>query len=205
MCNQQIKSQISPSTCRYQPSARAEFPPATKLVAVMSSKYITVDETKATSLEGAKILAKQHEGLHWKVHRKCPGHAYQGTAVFQCNSHVNCPRLLRVALIRGVYCIQVRGDHSTEVNVYARSNSSCTFDEQALLKFGLDSGGKPGGIHSAMTKEMSSVLKLQGKDPLKHKRDEGGLKGARVYVSGVYQVRISKYQSVYQTTRGTQP
>ena len=83
--------------------------------------------------------------------------------------------------------------------MYARSNSSCTFDEQARLQFGLDSGGKPGGIHSAMTKEVSRMLKLQGKDPLKHKRDEGGLKGARVYVSGVYQVRISKYQSVYQT------
>ena len=170
----------------------------------MSSKYITVDETKATSLAEAKILAKQHEGLHWKVHRKNPG-VRGTTAIFQCNSHVNCPRLLRVALIRGVYCNQVRGDHSTEVNLYARSNSSCTFDEQKLLKFGLDSGGKPGGIHSAMTKEMSRVLKLQGKDPLKHKRDEGGLKGARVYVSGVYQVRIRKYQSVYQTTRGTQP
>jgi hypothetical protein len=54
------------------------------------------------------------------------------------------------------------------------------------LQFGLDSGGKPGGIHAAMTKEMSRMLKLQGKDPLKHKRDEGGLKGAHVYVSGVY-------------------
>jgi hypothetical protein len=172
----------------------------------MNSKYITVDETKATSLAEAKILAKQHEGLHWKVHRKAPGTKSKGTAVFQCNSHVNCPRLLRVACIQGIYYLQVKGgDHSSEVNVYARSNSSCTFDEQKLLKFGLDSGGKPGGIHSAMTKEVSSVLKLQGKDPLKHKRDEGGLKGARVYVSGVYQVRISKYQSVYQTTRGTQP
>ena len=158
----------------------------------MNSKYITVDDTNATSLAEAKILAKQHEGLHWKVHRKCPGHAYQGTAVFQCNSHVNCPRLLRVACIQGIYYLQVKGgDHSSEVNVYARSNSSCTFEEQKLLKFGLDSGGKPGGIHSAMTKEVSSMLKLQGKDPLKHKRDEGGLKGARVYVSGVYQVRIS--------------
>ena len=37
-----------------------------------------------------------------------------------------------------------------------------------------------------MTKEVSRKLKLQGKDPLQHKRDEGGLKGARVYVSGVY-------------------
>jgi hypothetical protein len=170
----------------------------------MSSKYITVDGTNATSLAEARILAKQHEGLHWKVNRKSPGNSSQGTAIFQCNSHVNCPRLLRVALIRGVYYIQVRGDHSTEVNLYARSNSSCTFEEQAQLQFGLDSGGKPGGIHSAMTKEVSSMLKLQGKDPLKHKRDEGGLKGARVYVSGVYQVRIRKYQSVYQTTRGTQ-
>ena len=63
MCNQQKKSHISPSTRRYQPSARAESPPATKLVAVMSSKYITVDETQATSLAEAKILATQHEGL----------------------------------------------------------------------------------------------------------------------------------------------
>ena len=87
MCNQQKKSHISPSTRRYQPSARAESPPATKLVAVMSSKYITVDETQATSLAEAKILATQHEGLHWKMHRKAPGTKSKGTAVFQCNSH----------------------------------------------------------------------------------------------------------------------
>ena len=67
----------------------------------MSSKYITVDGTNATSLAEARILAKQHEGLHWKVNRKSPGNSSQGTAIFQCNSHVNCPRLLRVALIRG--------------------------------------------------------------------------------------------------------
>ena len=54
MSNQQKKSHISPSTRRYQPSARAEFPRATKLVAVMNSKYITVDETKATSLHYAE-------------------------------------------------------------------------------------------------------------------------------------------------------
>ena len=58
--------------------------------------------------------------------------------------------------------------HSTEVNLYARSNSSCTFDEEARLRFGLNVGGKPGGIHSALTKEVSRKLKLQGKDPLKH-------------------------------------
>ena len=75
----------------------------------MSSKYITVDETKATSLAEAKILAKQHEGLHWKVHRKAPGTKSKGTAVFQCNSHVNCPRLLRVACIQGIYYLQVKG------------------------------------------------------------------------------------------------
>ena len=75
----------------------------------MSSKYITVDGTNATSLAEAKILAKQHEGLHWKVNRKSPGNSSQGTAIFQCNSHVNCPRLLRVACIQGVYYLQVRG------------------------------------------------------------------------------------------------
>ena len=74
----------------------------------MSSKYITVDETKATSLAEAKILAKQHEGLHWKVHRKNPG-VRGTTAIFQCNSHVNCPRLLRVACIQGIYYLQVNG------------------------------------------------------------------------------------------------
>ena len=204
MCNQQTNPTFRRPRVGISLSAFRARRVSAKYITFMSSKYITVDDTQATSLAEAKILAKQHEGLHWKVHRKNPG-VRGTTAIFQCNSHVNCPRLLRVALIRGVYCIQVRGDHSTEVNLYARSNSSCTFDEQKLLKFGLDSGGKPGGIHSAMTKEMSSVLKLQGKDPLKHKRDEGGLKGARVYVSGVYQVRIRKYQSVYQTTRGTQP
>ena len=95
----------------------SRFPPATKLVAVMSSKYTTVDETQATSLAEAKILAKQHEGLHWKVHRKNPG-VTGTTAIFQCNSHVHCPRLLRVACIQGVYYLQVKGgDHSTEVNL----------------------------------------------------------------------------------------
>ena len=74
----------------------------------MSSKYITVDDTQATSLAEAKILAKQHEGLHWKVHRKNPG-VRGTTAIFQCNSHVNCPRLLRVACIQGVYHLQREG------------------------------------------------------------------------------------------------
>jgi hypothetical protein len=60
----------------------------------------------------------------------------------------------------------VRGDHSTEVNLYARKNSACTFDEQARLQFGLDSGGKPGGIHSAMTKKVTRMLMLQGKDSI---------------------------------------
>ena len=73
----------------------------------MSCKYITVDETQATSLAEANILAKQHDGLHWKVNRSNPGHTSNGTAVFQCNSQVNCPSKaalrVRLACIPGVY------------------------------------------------------------------------------------------------------
>ena len=58
-------------------------------------------------------------------------------------------------------------------------DSILTVDQEKLLSFALNQGGKPAGIRVAMTKQkMEELLQSSGVDPLLHKEQMGGLIGA---------------------------
>jgi hypothetical protein len=58
-----------------------------------------------------------------------------------------------------------------------RANSTLTVDQEKLLSFALDQGGKPAGIRVALTKQKMEELQSAGVDPLLLKDPMGGLIG----------------------------
>ena len=96
---------------------------------------------------------------------------------FQCNGHEDCERELRVVKVNYIYMIQGRGKHSGPPKGKKRVNSILTVDQEKMLSFALDQGGKPAGIRVAMTKQKMQELEGAGADPFLHKEDMGGLIG----------------------------
>ena len=91
----------------------------------------------------------------------------------------DCKRELRVVKVDHIYMIQGRGKHSASPKgIKKRVNSILTVDQEKLLSFALNQGGKPAGIRVAMTKQkMEELLQSSGVDPLLHKEQMGGLIG----------------------------
>jgi hypothetical protein len=66
----------------------------------------------------------------------------------------DCKRELRVVKVDHIYMIQGRGKHSAfPKGIKKRVNSILTVDQEKLLSFALNQGGKPAGIRVAMTKQ----------------------------------------------------
>ena len=129
------------------------------------------------SMQEAKQVGRKLEGGRWKWSTNGPGDGKR-FARFDCNAHKDCERKMRVKMVEGIgFEVELKGKHSDEANQYARANSTLTFDEQARLREGMDSGSKPAGVLKSMTKVKIHELRGQGEDPLDHKRPEGGLEG----------------------------
>ena len=86
--------------------------------------------------------------------------------------------------------------HTAEPTLKRRANSILNWDDEAALRKGVEYGNTPGQVHVSLSKEEIKRLKAAGEDILRHKREEGGLKGAQTrrchvcHVSCVYSALI---------------
>ena len=136
-------------------------------------EWNSTDLEEAESLKGAKQVLKKAGG-QWKQGAK-HGNGVT-TAVLQCNSHVSCGRYCMIRrAANAMFQIWMRGDHAEEDKLKKRKNSILNFEEEYALRTGCDSGNTPGTVLATMTKEKEKKLRDEGKDPLEHKRKEGGL------------------------------
>ena len=127
-------------------------------------------------MKEGQALLKTLEGGMWKWHVTHPGNG-RTRANFQCNGHEACERELRVVNVNEVYMIQGRGEHGEIPKGKKRANSILTMEQEKLLRFALDQGGRPAGVRVAMTKQKMKELEAAGADPFLHKEDMGGLIG----------------------------
>jgi hypothetical protein len=137
--------------------------------------WLTEDAGPFGTMVEGKAAAKSREERRWKW-ASSPGDGKK-FAVFVCNAHKDCGRLVRVMLTDGNFWVQSKGDHAEERSDKKRSNSTLTFAEDVALRTAVDSGSRPAGHRVAMTKIKSTELKALGEDPLNHKLPDGGLKG----------------------------
>ena len=121
-------------------------------------------------------------------------------AVFRCNMHLNCPKLVRAAKCDNEFILQEKGEHAEELNQYKRKNSALTLEQERILKVAADSGGKPAGVLVSLSKTKMKEMRAAGLNPLdkKHKREDGGLIGTlhRVCINSVSTVYQRMYHSV---------
>jgi len=127
-------------------------------------------------MKEGQALLKTLEGGMWKWHVTNPGNSRM--ANFQCNGHEDCERELRVVKVNDVYMIQGRGSHGQIPKEKKRANSTLSVQQEKLMLFSHDQGGRPAGIRVAMTKQKMEELEGAGADPYLHKEDMGGLIGA---------------------------
>ena len=75
------------------------------------------------------------------------------------------------------YRLQIKGEHTTERNDWARTNSALTFAEEDFVGTMVNAGVLPAAMRAALTKEKEEELLAMGKDPSDHKNADGGLQG----------------------------
>ena len=144
-------------------------------------------------MKDAQKLAKVEPPGKWKW-AASPGDGRR-FSVFACNAHIKCPLVMSVAAVGDSYYLQFKGEHAVEENTRARKNSAMTFAEEATLKQGANMGAKPAQVLVSLTVDKKEQLQREGKDPLQHKRKEGGLEGAR-------ESRITSVLGMYQDVSG---
>ena len=93
-------------------------------------------------MKEGQTLLKTLEGGMWKWHVTQPGDG-RTRSNFQCNGHEDCKRELRVVQVNDVYMIQGRGSHGVIPKERKRANSTLTVQQEKLVRFALDQGGKP--------------------------------------------------------------
>ena len=100
--------------------------------------------------------------------------------VLQCNAHIACG--LRVRAVRqsnGCFAFESSGEHSDQVNVRLRKNSSMTHAQTAFANAAFrGTGAKPAEVRVGLTTTKEGELGKVGIDPLSTKDAEGGLAGA---------------------------
>ena len=162
---------------------------------ISSQEWLPVGAQDHESMEGGQQQLKTLEGGRWKWQRKYPGDGVT-KSVFICNGHDNCKRELRVVKVDHIYMIQGRGKHSASPKGKKRVNSTLTVDQEKLLCFALDQGGRPAGIRVAMTKQKMKELEAAGADPFLNKEDMGGLIGALLsMMASIHPPKPSRYVS----------
>ena len=146
----------------------------------------------APSMKSAKMALRKSGDGKWKT-AKQPGN---GTtwSVMRCNAHLDCAHFRAIKKVgAALFCIFEKGLHTVEPTLKRRANSILNWDDETALRSGVTMGNTPGQVHVSLSKEETKRLKAAGEDILKHKRDEGGYKGAqthRPYVSYVHSACI---------------
>ena len=117
-----------------------------------------------------------HVKGRWKSYRRNPGNTY-GT-IYQCSAHKDCPRLQKVCFVDlACYRRFVANEHSSELNNKRRSNATFTEAQLAYTINAVDNGGTPAAIRNNLTLETGKAMEDAGINPLRAKREAGGLKG----------------------------
>ena len=137
---------------------------------------------RATSLkEGTDMLKQYDDGAEgrWKAYAPNTGGATARN--YQCNNHVDCGRLMRVAGDgAGGFQLYQAGSHASEKKECRRKNSSCTFAQEELVKQAIGLGSRPGIMVTNMTETKVDELVKEGCNTVDihdTKRVEGGLDG----------------------------
>ena len=120
-------------------------------------------------------------------------------AVFRCNMHLNCPKLVRAAKCDNEFILQEKGEHAEELKKHKRKNSPLTLEQERILKVAADSGGTPGGVLVSLSKTKMKEMRDAGLNPFdkQHKRKDGGLIGT---LHGVCSNSVSTvYQRMYHS------
>ena len=142
-------------------------------VALLPVWVMDPTESHATMRDG-KTAAMKLEFGRWKSDRPAGNGKYN--AYFVCTFHVGCGRKLKIHKRGGeVFCISLKGTHSSEVNQYKRKNSIMTVEEEAAAKMSLDQGGRPGAMLVSMTKKEVKRIQEAGEDLDAAQHDQGGL------------------------------
>ena len=157
--------------------------------------WVLSDLPEAPNMQAAKKLLRASGDGKWKQAAK-PGNQ-EAWAVLQCNAHINCGHFGAIKKVgAALFCIFEKGQHTVEPTLKRRANSILNWDDEAALRKGVEYGNTPGQVHVSLSKEEIKRLKAAGEDILRHKREEGGLKGAQTrrchvcHVSCVYSALI---------------
>ena len=140
--------------------------------------WVPSDLPEAPNMQAAKKLLRAFGDGMWKCAAK-PGNQ-ETWAVLQCNAHINCGYFGAIKKVgAALFCIFEKGQHTVEPTLKRRVNSILNWDDETALRKGVEYGNTPGQVHVSLSKEEIKKLKAAGEDILRHKRDEGGLKGAQ--------------------------
>ena len=170
---------IDPRIAAYHDSDAARMH-ARAMIAKQSPQWTPMDVPPAATIkDGIAVANGQGEGK-WKWAKpsgNCVENAYR-----QCNAHVDCKHVIRIAEVKGVgFCLYTNGmEHAAEATTKKRKNSILTWKDDAHLRKSMDEGATPGAMLVSMTKAKVKELKAQGLDPLMHKNEQGGLEGAHM-------------------------
>jgi|EP00966_Prymnesium_polylepis_P155958 hypothetical protein len=143
-------------------------------------KWTVVRELCGSNMKEARELAKSYDNKHW-CWAKSPGDGVR-FSVLQCNDHVNCGKLIRVAKTEeDKYVLQEKGEHAEEKKEKQRVNSTLTYVEDEKLHDGVNQGAKPAAVLVSMTTAKAKEIKGMRGQLFQHKRPQGGLEGALLH------------------------
>ena len=132
-----------------------------------------------TFSEAMKAVRRaQPEGCRWQFAK--PSGNLTRNAYFQCCTHVDCGRRLKLIMFRfGTFVCNVKGEHGTVKNEFMRRNSKLTLQQEAHLVSSTAQGSKPGQIWAHWNQVEAEAAAARGEDPLEAKKVQGdGLRGA---------------------------
>ena len=150
--------------------------PATKWQPIPGPEWSSLFEAAKAAKQWQDPLLPPHVKGIWKSYRKNPGG--KECCIYQCNAHKDCPRLQKVCYEDyGCYRRHAANEHGTELNAKARSNATFTNAQLAYATSAVDNGGTPATIRNNMTLDTSTAMEDAGINPLRAKREAGGLAG----------------------------
>ena len=152
---------------------------------------IVMDATESTTLLDAIKKLKASGAKKWKW-AKTPGNG-RTYAVFQCNAHEGCTHLRMAAKCDEKFIIKETGEHTEVVKLKKRSNSALTFAEEDAVRGAITGGTRPAALLVTMTDKKAEELRSEGKAPLDHKDQDGGLEGVCMPFHGPDTVQYTRY------------
>ena len=117
------------------------------------------------------------QALKFARHRSAPGDGVL-FCVYICKSHKDCQFVARGVKTDSTFWVQADANqqHTKDIRVAARKNSTFTREQQEAVVDLIDSGARPAAILSSLTAKELQRCSNANKTPMK--RATGGLAGA---------------------------